>query len=285
MKTINAVLVVLSILVVGQCVWAAEVEREQDIDKELRFGDTDGERLVIVDNLFGSIDVKGYDGDVVRVKIRKSIEARSEQKAAEAEEEVTLEIYEDDGVIELYVDGPFRDRERGGFNWRGSEREGYKVIFDFTLEVPKGCAVELTTVDEGDITVRSVEGNFEVHNVNGGIEMEGLSGAGEAFTVNGKLSAEYDKNPGGNCSFGTINGDVRLYFQSDLSADFYMKTMNGDAFTDFEVSSLPTRTKTSNSKNGKQVYKVGHMSGVRAGKGGPEIELNTLNGDMFILSK
>ena len=44
MKTINAVLVVLSILVVGQCVWAAEVEREQDIDKELRFGDTDGER-------------------------------------------------------------------------------------------------------------------------------------------------------------------------------------------------------------------------------------------------
>jgi DUF4097 and DUF4098 domain-containing protein YvlB len=115
--------------------------------------------------------------------------------------------------------------------------------------------------------------------------MTGVGGSGEVFTVNGKMTVEYGNNPKGDCSFGTVNGDVRLYFQSGLSADFYMETMNGDVYTDFEVAALPVRTTTSNSQNGKRVYKVGHMTGVRAGEGGPEIELKTLNGDLFILSR
>jgi hypothetical protein len=61
--------------------------------------------------------------------------------------------------------------------------------------------------------------------------------------------------------------------------------MHGDAFTDFDVAALPVKTTTSESKNGKKVYRVGHMTGVRAGGGGPEIQLKTLNGDMFILSR
>ena len=64
-----------------------------------------------------------------------------------------------------------------------------------------------------------------------------------------------------------------------------MKTMNGEAFTDFELSFLPTRTISNDKQNGKKIYKIGHMSGVRAGRGGPEFELSTLNGDMFILSQ
>jgi DUF4097 and DUF4098 domain-containing protein YvlB len=198
---------------------------------------------------------------------------------------VTLEIFEEDDVIELYVDGPFRDRRKREVNWKGSKHEGYKVIYDFEIKVPKDCALELSTVNEGDIVVELVEGDFDVHNVNGEIDMKGIGGSGDVYTVNGKVLLEFDENPKEDCSFGTINGDVHLYFQPKLSADFYMKTMNGEAFTDFEVSSLPGRVKTSNSKNGKSVYKVARMSGVRAGKGGPTIELNTLNGDMFILSR
>ena len=86
-------------------------------------------------------------------------------------------------------------------------------------------------------------------------------------------------------SLGTINGDVRLYFQPGLSADFYLKTMNGEVFTDFEVDALPGKTEKTHDRNGKNVYMIARMSGVRAGRGGPEIELNTLNGDMFILSR
>jgi hypothetical protein len=283
-KTIILVFMLLAV-VSSHPAWGGDVERTDEITRTLRFGDTDGDRRLIVDNLFGSIEVKGYDGDEVRVSVHRTIIARSDEKLAEAEEEVTLEIYEEDDVIELYVDGPFREKRSRNFNWRGHKREGYKVIYEFEVEVPRDCDVELSTVDEGDVIVESVDGDFDVHNVNGGIEMSGIGGAGEVYAVNGKVTLEFDKNPTGDCSFGTINGDVRMYFQPGLSADFYMKTMNGEAFTDFEVTSIPGRTIASNTRNGKSVYKVSRMSGVRAGKGGPSIELNTLNGDMFILSR
>jgi len=285
MKPYIVVIVFLQVLVLGQSGLAADIQKTETINKALRFSDTDGDRLVVVDNVFGSIKVNGYSGKEVRVTIRKTIEAQSEKKLAEAREEVTLEIKEDDNVIELYVDGPFRDKRRDEVNWRGCKHEGYKVIYDFDLEVPRNCAVELQTVNEGDIFLSSVEGDFDVGNVNGGIEMKGIRGSGAVYTVNGGVLLEFDANPQGNCSFGTINGDVRLYFQPSLSADFYLKTMNGEVYTDFEVDALAARTKTSKSRNGKKVYKVAHMSGIRAGQGGPEIEMNTLNGDMFILSR
>jgi len=282
---ITMVLLQLALLAVPAPGGAADIERTEVIEKTLRFGAGGGERLVVVDNVFGSIKVTGYDGEEVRVTVRKTIVARSEAQAEKAEEVITLDIAEENELIELYVDGPFRDRGRRESNWRGFKREGYKVKYDFEIMVPKDCAVELNTVNDGDITVSGVAGDFDVNNVNGEIEMKGVRGSGDVYAVNGEVSIEFDRNPDGDCSIGTINGDVRLYFQAGLSADFYLETMNGEAFTDFEVSALPTRTVSSDSQNGKKVYKIGHMSGVRAGRGGPEFELSTLNGDMFILSQ
>ena len=276
--------VLLQLLVFSLPLEAADIERTEEMEKSLHFEGQGTERLVIVDNLFGSIEVNGYEGSEVRVRIRKTVTARSAEKMREAEQEVTLEISEEDDVIELYVDGPFRDKYRRQNNWKGYRREGYKVKYEFVLEIPEDCSVELKTVDDGDIVVRAIRGDFDVNNVNGEIDMKGLRGSGDVFTVNGKLTARFEENPKQDCLFGTINGDVRLYFQPGLSADFYMKTMNGEAYTDFEMAALPVKTTTSSSRNGKKTYQVDHMTGVRAGSGGPEIELKTLNGDMFILS-
>ncbi len=264
---------------------AADIERTERIERTLKFdgGGTSGH--LIVENVFGSIDVKGYDGDEIRLTVQKTITARSESKADKAEVEVTLDITVEDDLIDLYVDGPFRDRNRDGVSWKGFKRAGYKVRYDFKLDIPRSCSIELETVDDGDIVVSSIDGDYDVSNVNGGIEMEDIGGSGDVYTVNGKITVEFDQNPEGNCSAGTINGDVKLYFQPGLSADFYLKTMNGEVFTDFEVDALPSKTHKDHKKNGKNVYKIAHTTGVRAGRGGPEFELNTLNGDMFILSR
>ncbi len=285
MKRCVALICMIKIVFLSCPLSAADVERSEDIKKTFRFDIAEVDKLVIVDNVFGSIELRGYDGDEVRLTVRKTIIAPSNKKADEAEEEVTLEIFEQDDYIEFYVDGPFRNKRKHSIDWRGYKREGYKVIYNFKLQVPMDCAVELKTVNEGDILVQSLEGNFDVSNVNGGIEMSGMCGSGVVHTVNGEVLVEFNDNPKGDCSFRTINGDVKLYFQKGLSADFYLKTMNGEAFTDFEVTSLPLRAKRSENHKGRRIYKVGHMSGIRAGRGGPEIELNTLNGDMFILSK
>jgi hypothetical protein len=285
MKKVSVLLVVVcSMLLAQDAAHSADIERRETATKTLRFGAAEGEKLVIVDNVFGSIEVTAYDGEVVEVIVHKTLTARSEKKAEEAEDEVTLRIYEEDDVIEMYVDGPFREPYGRGSHWRGYKREGYKLRFDFEVKVPRRCGLELSTVNNGDITASGIEGDFDVSNVNGAISLDGMKGAGNVYTVNGRLTVAYDKNPEDGCSFGTVNGDVRLYFQRGLSADFYMKTMNGEVYTDFDVAALPVKTSTSQSRNGKKVYKVGHMTGVRAGRGGPEIEMKTLNGDMYILS-
>jgi len=241
--------------------------------------------LLVVDNVFGAIEVVGCGGNELRITARKRIRARSEEKADVAEREVSLEMSSDTGVIELYVDGPFRQQNDRSINWRGFRREGYKVIYDFEIEVPRECAVELTTVDDGDVVVTALDGNFDVNNVQGAIEIRSSRGAGYVHAVNGEVEIEFEENPRENCAIKTINGEVRLHFLRDLSADFYMKTMNGELFTDFEVAHIPGRSFQNRSGGSKQLYEIEHMSGVRVGQGGPEIELNTLNGNMFILSK
>ena len=265
---------------------ARDVEKTEKIEKSFRFTDVKGKNLLIVDNVFGSIKVTGYDGDEVFVKAVKTIHAKSDEEVEEAREEVYLDITEEGDLIELYVDGPFRDSGRRSRRWRGFWRSGWEVHFDFEIKVPKATLLEVKTVNDGEITVSRIDGDYEVHNVNGGISMEQIEGSGEVYTVNGDVTVDFTKNPERDSRFGSLNGEVKLYFLSRLSADFRLKTFNGEIYSDFPVEYVPAKAKTvSENKKGKYVYKTGRTTTVRAGKGGPEIELDGFNGDMFILKK
>jgi len=256
-------------------------EEKEEIRKTLKFQDPAKPKSLQVDNVFGSIDVQGSGGDEVELIAHKTIRAKSQDKIQKAKQDVKLDITQDGGALEVYVDGPFRcQTEDGkGINWRDP---GYEVHYDFVLKVPRKTALTLKTVTGGDITVKSVEGDFDVSNVNGKVVMEGVAGSGEAHTVNGKVKVGFSKNPGANCSFRTVNGDLDLAFRDGLSADFKMKTFNGEAFSDFEVKSLPSPAEAKESKAGRFVYKRRGFSRVRIGSGGPEITCDTLNGDILI---
>ncbi|UCE17586.1 MAG: hypothetical protein JSV84_11945 [Gemmatimonadota bacterium] len=283
-KTLFAVAAIFVLFILG--IIHADVEKTEVIEKTYQFKDTQAENLLIVDNVWGDIRVTGYNGDNIRVKAARSISARTERILAEIEEEVYLDITEKDDMIELYVDGPFRDYD-GSSRRRGKRRHiHYEARYDFEIEVPRGTWVELSTVNDGEILVRDIDGDYDVHNVNGGIEMERIGGSGEVYAVNGDVTVDFVKNPSKNSRFGSLNGDVRLHFLPKLSADFYLKTFNGEIYSDFPVSYLPIQSETSSSKNGSRyVYKVNRETAVRAGDGGPEIELDGFNGDMFILKK
>jgi hypothetical protein len=266
-------------------VFSFNIEKTEKIEKTFRFKDPKGKNLLIVDNVFGSISVKGTDSPEIQMTAIKRIRARSEEKVEEANETIYLDIAEEDDLVELYVDGPFRDRGRRSRGWRGFDREGYEVRFDFELRVPKGTNVELKTVIDGEIFVSGMEGEYEVDNVNGGIKMEKMGGSGDVYAVNGDVSIDFQENPDKDSRFGSLNGEVKLYFQPKLSADFYLKTFNGEVYTDFEMTYMAPKAIKSSEKDGKHVYKAGHLCCVRAGSGGPEIKLDGFNGDMFILKK
>ena len=67
--------------------------------------------------------------------------------------------------------------------------------------------------------------------------------------------------------------------------DLYFKKLNGGIYSDFEVAALPQKTAAGESKNGKFVYRANGKAAGRAGKGGPELSFDTLNGDIRLHAK
>ncbi|MBT1712579.1 hypothetical protein KK062_30370, partial [Fulvivirgaceae bacterium PWU5] len=74
---------------------------------------------------------------------------------------------------------------------------------DFTLKVPAGIHVMVSTINEGDITVENVKGVVDANNINGSIKLSDLVREAEASTINGDVDIEYDKNPVKDCRFYT----------------------------------------------------------------------------------
>jgi hypothetical protein len=263
--------------------WNAAVKEQETIQKKFAVPGP-GEKSLIVDNVFGSIEVVGSTSDQVHVVANKTIRGRSQADVERAKKEVTLEITQDGNRVRLYVNGPFRCHNSGPncCNW---EDRHYQVSYDFKLQVPQRINLDLKTVNGGEVRVQRVRGNYDVDNVNGPISMEEIGGSGHVRTVNGAVKVSFVENPSQNSDFGTINGDVDLYFAPRLSADFRFKTMQGEVYSDFPMTELPREQAKSERRGGKFVFSADRFSGGRVGAGGPEIKLENLNGDLRVLSR
>ena len=243
-------------------------------------------KKVDVDDFDGSVTVLGADTHEIKVEIHKTIRARSPEKVQEAKQEVRLDMGPQADELRLYVDGPFRCKcGDGSANYRGSRYYGYEVSFDFTLHVPRETAVRLRTVNRGEIRLENTDGAFDAENINGGLDMVEIAGSGHAYALNRPLHVSYRRNPTGASDFGSLNGDVEVAFRPGLSADMWLKTFNGSAYTDFDVTALPGRPPVREERNGKYVYKSNQFYGVRAGQGGPELKFDAFNGDIRIHSR
>ena len=75
-----------------------------------------------------------------------------------------------------------------------------------------------------------------------------------------------------------------VYFQKDLNADLNFKKLNGGIYSDFEVTALP---QAGGRREPERQVCVPHgpQAAGRAGKGGPELSFDTLNGNIRLHSK
>jgi hypothetical protein len=141
----------------------------------------------------------------------------------------------------------------------------------------------LRTVVDGDVELTGTEGDFEVKNVNGDVTVSEVAGAGTARTVNGPLRVSFRRNPAGDCAFGTVNGDVTVDFQPGLAAEVRFRTLNGEAWSDFPYSVVPRQAAPGGERrDGRWVVRSRWSEGIRIGDGGPELSLETINGDILL---
>ena len=110
-----------------------------------------------------------------------------------------------------------------------------------------------------------------VKTTNGGVSLEGMEGDAIVELVNGKIQADLTLRPGGMTDLFTVNGEIDLKVQRDVSACFKASLTHGNITT----ANLPLQD---------QVTTPSLVTG-RLGDGAGLITLALVNGNILAESR
>ncbi len=149
--------------------------------------------------------------------------------------------------------------------------------------------MHLSTVNDGNIEVENVNGDLEVNCTNGSVKLTGISGSAVAHALNEDLTATFVKvNPQKSMSFSSLNGKIDVTLPSDLKANVYMKSDQGEIYSDFDMKMLTediaTSPRVEDNKGRKGKFRISIEKTVRASinGGGQEFQFTNFNGDIYI---
>lgn len=267
----------------------------EKISRELSFEKRSADNALVVSNLFGNIQVQSYDGSAIILQATKTINAKTDSRLETGKAEVQLGIIDRADTIILYVkDGCHQfgrsksnDSKWGhaGWSYQSEHHDDCRLVYDykmdFTLRVPAGINLLVSTVNDGNVVVENVAGVVKAHNINGSIRLTRLVSPAEANTINGDVDIEYARNPSSGCRFYSLNGDINALFQPGLSANLSFESFNGNIYTNFtRIENLPVQVKKTNRGDGLE-YKI-NGNEFKIGDGGPLLDFETFNGNVYL---
>lgn len=258
---------------------------KETIKKEIAFENTTEASTMILKNIFGSIAVEGYDGDMIILEVDKKIMADNQLDLELGKEELQLKAEVDGNRVVIHPDAPYINfvNEEMGFNWcKDYEEPKYKHKMDFRVKVPRNLQLVVGTINEGEVLVQNTRGTYlKVSNINGGIELNDVKGETHLNCINGDVTITYVDNPPKDSRYYSLNGDINVSYQNGLSANVSFKTMNGELYTDFDVERQFVKTSKTNDVE-KAKFKYESTPTMQIGGGDVALDFETLNGNVFI---
>ena len=269
----------------------------ETITKELKFNTNSTDNILVVDNIYGSIEVEGYNGNTIKVEVVKTIFADTNEDLQKGKEEIGVKTAQKDEAVYVYMNSPYTkfDLETGNYehhefnfssrrSYKHRKKRMYKYHLDFKIKVPKNSSIDIKAVNKGNIKVENVHGKLLiVHNINGAIDMKNVSGKTDVNALNKDINIVYSENPKEESFYNSLNGDINIKFKDDLDASISYKTMNGGFFTNFDVEkTTPVLKKTSERKNKGTKYKINSSKHFKIGNGNVHLHFDQLNGDAIV---
>ena len=227
-----------------------------------------------VNLMSGSISVRGTQGREVIVEARsRGGEVRRRREPEEA-----------GGMRRIDMAGSGLDIEENDNTVR--VKSGHTSSVDIDIQVPVNTSLNLKTINDGGIKVENVNGEIDVNSLNGSITLNNVSGAVLAHCLNGPVKVSFDKVIGGKpMSFSSLNGNIDVTFPPDVKANVKLKTDNGDIYTDFEITNVPTPSPSPEKSGGRFRVRFDRGFYGTINGGGPEMQFTTLNGRIFLRKK
>jgi DUF4097 and DUF4098 domain-containing protein YvlB len=207
----------------------------ETIKRTLSFSDESTTYVVFAENINGSIEVSHSGTEEVLLEAELEITGRSQKIVDQGKQEVKLisKILKD--TILIYIECPaisyYRHDSRRGFNYN-SIKIDYDFKADIKLKIPAKAIADVSTINEGDVTIKDHPGLVKASNVNGNISIEQVNQVLHAVTVNGEINIACKEQPSADAEFKTINGDIRIQYPAELDAKLRFKSFNGEFFTD-----------------------------------------------------
>jgi len=212
-------------------------------------------------NVNGSIDIEGWDRDLVEISARKFTTGTAENLR-----QVGIDVSVSSGSVSVATHYP--------------EGSGVEVNVEFRVRVPARVHLASVGTVNGSVTVHDVSGDGSLAAVNGNVLLARGAGIFSARATNGNVSLELLSLEGGLAPSGdsarstqrggitaqTVNGSVMVALPADAGAELEARTQNGDFSSD-----LPLLAHTS---------AAGRAIRGRVGSGGPPLYLRTVNGSI-----
>jgi hypothetical protein len=281
------------LIVAGMLLLSVALKAQDSGEFTVPFSSPTGAMKVIVDIKTGSIKVKGTARKDVYVKYSGEKDEDGDNDERDRDRERDHDRNHNNNS-KGSKDG-LRKISSGTMNLEASEYQNtIKVTSDnwsskmeVVVEVPSTIDMKVKTYNDGDIEVSNITGTVELINYNGAITALGISGTVVAETYNGDIKIVYDKlTPDTPLSYANYNGDIDLTFPAGLKASFKMKTKQGEIYSGFDAqvqkSNPITKTET---KTGVYKVKIDDWVKVDVNGGGPEISIQTYNGDIYLRKK
>jgi hypothetical protein len=202
-------------------------------------------------NVNGTVDVQGWDRDVVEVHAVKT----AKQKESDLDR-VSIEVDARPDAVSIATRYP--------------QNEGVEVAVEYTIHVPHGARLEHIGTVNGTLRISGVENVEDIHTVNGNVEVFEAGGSVHARTTNGNVRLELarvqDKT---GASAETTNGSLVLAVPADVQAEVEARCLNGNFYSELPITMASTQRP-------REVHG-------RLGHGGAPIHLHTVNGGIRVV--
>lgn len=214
---------------------------------------------VEIGNVNGKIRVEPSDGNTVDVAAVKKARGASPEQAKAALDRASIVDTVTPGVITV---------ETKIARLHGLSFNTGNVQVEYTVKVPVGAEVKLTTVN-GGIQITGLKGRVTAETTNGGVEARGLTGQVEASTTNGGLDIDLASLAEGGVKLECTNGGINVRLPRDAKATISASVTNGG----ISAGDLPIDVTGANNRRRLE----GRMNG-----GGPRVHIEGTNGGITL---
>ncbi len=221
------------------------------------------QRTLWLRNINGSITVTRADGQKVEIHAERTFK----RSPADSVQIVTSESKGGLTVCAIWPGRSSTCGPDGHFTSQG-HMAGNDAAVVFDVRLPPGVRIDASTIN-GDVSVDGASAPAQVATVNGDVTVETANGPASAATVNGDAHATmHGFAEPGDVKVTTVHGDAQVDLPGGIDAVVDGHTVAGDISTDFPLT--VTGKFASHSLTGT------------LGKGGRQIRINTVTGDVDV---